>query len=137
MKSHTNTRPRMKELQLNPSFLQCILITLIFLAPLLMFAKQKPSSTYRIPLPPKPDFSSVEWMLGNWTGQMDRHSPQGEIHLSVGYDLDRQVMVFREKISLAATGELPANNESSIGILSRAPSGDSFLFEVYSTTGFI
>lgn len=127
----------MKGLSGRPALKSVILITLIFLAPLLMVAKQKPSSTYRIPLPPKPDFSSVEWMLGNWTGQMDRHSPQGEIHLSVGYDLDRQVMVFREKISLAATGELPANNESSIGILSRAPSGDSFLFEVYSTTGFI
>jgi hypothetical protein len=116
---------------------RAILITLVFLAPALLAAKEKYPSTYRIPLPPKPDFSSVEWMIGNWTGQMDRHSPQGEIHLSVSYDLDQRVMIFREKISLAATGEIPANNESSIGVLSRAPSGDSFLFQVYSSNGFI
>ncbi len=114
-----------------------ILATLVFLSPALLAAGEKHPSTYRIPLPPKPDFSSVEWMMGNWTGQMDRHSPQGEVHLSVSYDLDQRVMIFREKISLASTGELPANKESSIGILSRAPSGDSFLFEVYSSNGFI
>jgi hypothetical protein len=114
-----------------------ILATLVFLAPALLAAGEKQPSTYRIPLPPQPDFSPVEWMLGNWTGQMDRHSPQGEIHLSVSYDLDQRVMMFREKISLASTGELPANKESSIGILSRAPSGNSFLFEVYSSNGFI
>jgi hypothetical protein len=114
-----------------------ILLTFVFLAPALLAAGERQSSTYRIPLPPKPDFSSVEWMIGNWTGQMDRHSPQGEIHLSVSYDLDQRVMMFREKISLASTGRLPADNESSIGILSRAPSGDSFLFQVYSSNGFI
>jgi hypothetical protein len=114
-----------------------IIVTLFFLAPALLAAREKNPSTYRIPLPPTPDFSSIEWMIGNWTGQMDRHSPEGEIHLSVAYDLDHRVMIFREKISLAATGEFPDNNESSFGILSRAPSGDSFLLEVYSTTGFI
>lgn len=114
-----------------------ILVTLVFLAPALLAAKEKQPSTYRIPLPPKPDFSSVEWMLGHWTGQMDRHSPQGQIQLSVSYDLDKRVMIFREKISLASTGELPANHESSIGILSRAPSGDSFMLQVFASTGFI
>lgn len=113
-----------------------ILATLVFLAPALLAAGEKKPSTYRIPLPPKADFSSVEWMIGNWTGQMDRHSPQGQVHLSVSYDLDRRVMIFREKISLASTGELPANHESSIGILSRAPSGDSFLLQVFASTGF-
>lgn len=114
-----------------------ILVTLVILAPALLAARDKQPSTYRIPLPPKPDFSSVEWMLGNWTGQMDRHSPQGRVHLSVSYDLDKRVMIFREKISLASTGELPANNESSLGILSRAPSGNSFLLQVFASTGFI
>jgi hypothetical protein len=114
-----------------------ILITMIFLAPALLAAKEKHASTYRIPLPPKPDFSSIEWMIGNWTGQMNRRSPQGEIHLSVSFDLDRRVMIFREKIALASTGEFPANKESSIGVLSRAPSGDSFLFQVYSSNGFV
>jgi len=114
-----------------------ILVTLVFLAPTLLAAREKQPSTYRIPLPPKPDFSSVEWMIGNWTGQMDRHSPQGQIHLSVSYDLDKRVMIFREKVSLAATGEIPAMKESSVGILSRAASGDSFLLQVFSSTGFI
>jgi len=114
-----------------------ILATLVFLAPALLAAGEKQPSTYRIPLPPKPNFSSIEWMIGNWTGQMDRHSPQGQIHLSVSYDLDKRVMIFREKISLASTGELPANNESSIGILSRAPSGNSFLLQIFASTGFI
>lgn len=113
------------------------IIALVFLAPALLVAKERYPSTYRIPLPPKPDFSSIEWMIGNWTGQMDKRSPQGEVHLSVSYDLDQRVMIFKEKISLAATGEFPANSESSIGILSRVPSGDSFLFQVYSSNGFI
>ena len=114
-----------------------LLTILILSAPAAFAAKNQRPSTYRIPLPPKADFSSIEWMVGEWTGQMVKNSPQGEIRLSVSYDLDQRVMVFREKISLAATAEVPADNESSIGILSRAPSGDSFLFEVYSSTGFI
>jgi len=114
-----------------------LLTILILSAPAALAAKNQHPSTYRIPLPPKPDFSSIEWMVGEWTGQMVKNSPQGEIRLSVSYDLDQRVMVFREKISLAATAEVPADNESSIAILSRAPSGDSFLFEVYSSTGFI
>jgi hypothetical protein len=114
-----------------------IIVTLIFLAPAVLAAGDKHPSTYRIPLPPKPDFSSIEWMIGNWTGRMDRHSPQGEIHLSVAYDLDQRVVVFKEKVSLEATGEIPANNETSIGILSRAPSGDSYLFQVFASTGFV
>ncbi len=114
-----------------------MIFTLIFLVPTLLVAEKKHPSTYRIPLPPKPDFSSLEWMIGNWTGQMDRHSPQGSIHLSVEYGLDQRVMIFKEDVSLEASGELPATRESSIGMLTRAPSGDSFLLEVYSTTGFV
>lgn len=114
-----------------------ILLTLFFLGPAALFGKDKNPQTYRILQPPEPDFTSIEWMLGEWTGQMDRHSPQGEIHLSVSYDLDKRVMIFREKISLAATGEIPATKESSIGILARSPSGNSFLLQVFSSTGFI
>lgn len=113
------------------------LAVVLFLAPALLAARQRNASTYRIPLPRKPDFSSMEWLVGNWTGQMVKRSPQGRISLSVSFGLDQRVMVFREKVSLAAGGELPATNESSIGILSRAPGSDSFLFQVYSSTGFI
>lgn len=114
-----------------------VVVGLIFMASTLLAAGDKQPSTYQIPLPPKPDFSSIEWMIGNWSGRMDKRSPQGEIHLSVAYDLDHRVMVFREQVSLAATPEVPATDQTSIGILSRAPSGDSFLLEVYASTGFI
>lgn len=119
------------------AFKLTFLMILVLFVPAVLAGEQKHPSTYRIPLPPRPDFSSIEWMLGNWTGQMGKESPQGEIHLSVSYELDQRVIVFREKVSLAATGQVPAKRESSIGILSRAPSGDSFLFQVYSSTGFI
>lgn len=114
-----------------------IIVGLIIISSTLLAAGEKHPSTYRIPLPPKPDFSSIEWMVGNWSGRMDKRSPQGEIHLSVAYDLDHRVMVFKEQVSLAATEEVPANDETSIGILSRAPSGDSFLLDVYASTGFV
>lgn len=114
-----------------------ILIALIFLVPAVLAARQKHPRTYRIPLPPKPDFSSIEWMIGNWTGQMGKHSPPGQIHLSVSYDLGQRVMIFRETVSIAATGEIGAADESSIGILSPAPSGHSFLMQVYGSTGFV
>lgn len=119
------------------AFKMTFLMIMAFLMPTILVEGQKNPPTYRIPLPPKPDFSSIEWMLGNWTGLMSKRSPQGEIHLSVSYELDGRVMVFREKISLAATAQVPAKKESSIGILSRAPSGESFQFQVYSSTGFI
>ena len=116
---------------------QALLIALAFLAPAILFAKEKQPQTYRIPQPPAPDFSSLEWLVGNWTGQMGKHSPQGEIHLSVSYELDGRVMVFKEKVALQASGEIPANSETSVGILSPSPSGDTFILQVYSTTGFV
>lgn len=127
----------MKRISLRSVIKSTLLVMLVLIAPLALAAKVKQPSTYRIPLPPKPDFSSLEWLVGNWTGQMLKNSPQGQIHLSVSYDLDHRVLVFRENISLAATQEIAATHESSIGILSRAPSGQSFQFLVYSSTGFI
>ncbi len=108
----------------------------LLFAPAALAARDK-SPTYRIPLPPKPDFSSLVWLLGDWTGQTAGHSPSGELHLSISYGLDQRVILFKEEISLAATTEAPAAKESSIGVLSRDPSGHSFLFQLYSSTGFI
>ncbi|HUZ45841.1 MAG TPA: hypothetical protein VMW54_04315 [Terriglobia bacterium] len=115
--------------------LRALMLFLLFV-PAALAARDK-SPTYRIPLPPKPDFSSMVWLLGDWTGQTVGHSPPGKVHLSISYGLDRRVMLFKEEISLAATKEAPAAKESSIGILSRDPSGHTFLFQVYSSTGFI
>ena len=113
------------------------IILFLFLVPVALAAGEKSPSTYRIPLPPKPDFSSLAWILGDWSGQTLRHSPQGEVHLSISYGLDERVIIFREEISLAATREAPAVKESSIGLLSADPSGNSFLLQLYSSTGFI
>ena len=113
------------------------LMLFLLLIPAVLAAGEKSAPTYRIPLPPKPDFSSLAWILGEWTGQTSKHSPPGEMHLSVSYGLDQRVMIFREEISLAATNEAPAAKESSIGILSGDQSGNSFLLEVYSSNGFI
>lgn len=127
----------MKHISGRSAIKSTLLAILVLIVPLALAAKDKQPSTYRIPLPPKPDFSSLEWLVGNWSGQMLKKSPQGQIHLSVSYDLNHRVMVFREHISLAATQEIAATHESSIGILSRAPSGHSFQLQVYSSTGFI
>lgn len=107
------------------------LAVFLLLVPVALIAADKNPATYRIPLPPKPDFSSVVWILGDWTGQTVKHSPRGEMHLSVTYGLDQRVMIFKEEISLAGA------KESTLGILSRDPSGAAFLFVVYSSTGFI
>jgi hypothetical protein len=116
--------------------LRALMLFLLWV-PVALAAGKKSPATYRIPLPPKPDFSSLVWILGDWTGQTVKHSPPGEMHLSVSYGLDQRVMIFKEEISLAATKEAPAAKESSIGILSGDSSGNSFLFQVYSSTGFI
>ena len=100
-------------------------------------AKEKPPVTYRIPLPPKPDFSPLEWLVGEWTGKTTGRGPQGEIHLSVSYDLDKRVMMFREQVSLAATAAVPASDEAWLGILSADRSGTGLVLRTYSSTGFI
>jgi hypothetical protein len=100
-------------------------------------AKEKPPVTYRIPLPSKPDFSSLEWLLGEWTGKTTGRGPQGEIHLSIAYDLDKRVMVFREQISLPATATVPASDEAWLGILSADRSGTGLVLRTYSSTGFM
>lgn len=112
-------------------------MVLFLLAPAVLAAGERNPSTYRIPLPPKPDFSALAWIVGNWSGKTVKHSRQGEVQLSITYGLDQRVLIFREDVSLAATGEAPAVKESSLGVLSADPSGDSYLLQVYSSTGFI
>lgn len=116
--------------------LLCVVSTGSFAAPLAA-APKKPPKTYAIPLPPKPDFSSLEWLVGEWEGKTVGRSPQGEVHLSVAYDLDQRFLVFREKLTLAATASSPAVNESWMGILSGRNLGSDYVFRVFSSTGFI
>jgi hypothetical protein len=122
-----------KELKMRSVFLLLLCIVSAVSLP----AKEKPPVTYRIPLPPKPDFSPLEWLVGEWTGKTTGRGPQGEIHLSVSYDLDRRFMIFREQVSLTATAAVPASDEAWLGILSADRSGTGLVLRTYSSTGFI
>lgn len=113
----------------------CLGLVLV-LAPGLLAAKEKPPATYSIPLPPKPDFSALDWLVGDWSGKTTGKGPQGEVHFSASYDLDQRFMILREEVSFAATSRVPASKEASIGVLS-GTAGSGFILRWFSTTGFI
>lgn len=100
-------------------------------------AKEKPATTYTIHLPPQPDFSQVDWLVGEWSGKTTGRDLQGEIHLSAAYDLDKRVMIFREMISLPATRTIPAASETWMGVLTVARPGAGFILRTFSSTGFV
>ena len=100
-------------------------------------AKEKPPTIYQIPLPLKPDFSDMDWLVGEWTGKTTDPRTPGEIHLSVNYDLDRQVMVLHGEASFPATKTSPAMKESWLGVLTSGRGSGSFLLRTFSSTGFI
>jgi hypothetical protein len=118
---------------IRPAFwlILCLVSTAAFGAP------KKTPKTYSIPLPPKTDFSTLDWMVGEWSGKTDVKSPQGAVNLSVAYDLDKRFLIFREKIALAATNTTPAVDESWMGVLSGADPPNEFTLRVFSSTGFI
>jgi hypothetical protein len=113
------------------------LIFLCLMSSAALAASKKPPKTYSIPLPPRADFSPLDWLIGEWSGKTTAKSPPGEVHLSVAYDLDERFLIFREKISLAATDSTPAVDECWFGILSGRDSPNEFTLRVYSSTGFI
>jgi hypothetical protein len=88
-------------------------------------------------LPPKPDFSTVDWLVGEWTGKTTDRRAQGEIRLSVSYDLDNQVMLLRGEASFQATKTSPAMKESWMGVLTSDRGAAGFLLCTFSSTGFI
>ena len=114
----------------------CLPVVLL-LGPGLLVAKEKHPATYSIALPPKPDFSPVDWMVGEWTGKMTGNGPQGEVHFSAAYDLNQRFMILREEVTFAATRTgVPAFKEDSMGVLSAEPDS-GFILRWFSTTGFI
>ncbi len=113
------------------------LIVVCLLAPGTLRAKEKPPTVYTIPLPAKPDFASLQWLVGEWVGKTSGRSPEGEIRLAIDYALDNRFLVLREDISLAATKTAPAIRESWMGILSEDRAGAGFLLRAFSSTGFI
>jgi hypothetical protein len=102
-----------------------------------VFAKEKTPTVYQIPLPPKPDFSALDWLVGEWTGTTTERSAPGELRLSVSYELDKQVMLLREEASFPATKSSPAMKESWLGILTSDRTAASFLLRMFASTGFI
>ncbi len=100
-------------------------------------AKEKPPVVHRIPLPPRPDFSEVDWLVGEWAGKTTEKSPAGEVSLTVSFDLDKRFLIFRCDESLAATPSLQAYKESWMGVLSQDRQNGGFVLRVFSDTGFM
>ena len=99
--------------------------------------KEKPPTTYSIPLPPLPDFSRLDWLVGEWSGKTGDQKPQGDVHLNISYDLGKRVMVFRESVSIPAANSVPATSETWIGILTPDNAGAGYILRVFSSTGFV
>lgn len=111
-------------------------LVLVFL-PGLSPAKEKPATTYKIPLPPKPNFSPLDWLVGDWAGKTAGHGAQGEIRLTVEYALDKRFLIFREEVSLASAKTAPVTRETWMGVLVVGALDTVFLLQTFSSTGFI
>ncbi len=101
-----------------------------------LLAKEKQPATYSIPLPPKPDFTALDWIVGEWAGTTAGKERQVDVHFSASYDLDQRFMILREEVSFAATKTAPASKETSMGILSGGRDS-GFVLRWFSATGFI
>jgi len=100
-------------------------------------SKEKSPTVYQIPLPERPDFSAVDWLVGDWTGNTTDQRTQGELHLSVSYQLDKHVILFRGDTTLQATKTSPPAKESWLGVLTPDRRVGGFLLRMFSSTGFI
>lgn len=110
-----------------------VLIGVFFSAALA--AKDKSPTQYQIPIPPPPDFSSLDWLLGKWTGKTLPPSAPGELQLTVSSDLEKHFLVLHGEVSLDATSTVPASKESWMGIINA--DGTHFILHVFSSTGFV
>ena len=114
-----------------------MLLLLCLVSSISLAAPEKQLKTYSIPLPAKADFSSLDWLIGEWEGKTTEKSPQGGVHLSAAYDLDQRFIVLRERVTFAATPSSPEVDESWLGILSGGTGGKDFILRAFSSTGFI
>ncbi len=100
-------------------------------------SKEKPSTVYQIPLPDRPDFSTVDWLVGDWSGKTTDQKTQGELHLSVSYQLDKHVILFRGETTLPAPTTSAPMKESWLGVLTPDRQAGGFLLRMFSSMGFI
>jgi len=101
------------------------------------WCKEKSSAVYKILSPPKPDFSQLGWLVGEWSGKMGTKEPTGDAHFSAAYDLDQRFMIFREELSFGATKNAPAYKDSWMGILSPRAGGKTWSLRIYTSHGLI
>jgi hypothetical protein len=99
-------------------------------------ARGTKSHTYTIPLPPRPDFSPLAWLVGEWSGRTQGGSG-GDVHLSVAYALDKRFLMLHEQVSMPATKSLPPSREVWTGFLGAARGGSGFTLHIFSSTGFV
>jgi hypothetical protein len=110
-----------------------------FLSPMLASsarAEDKPPASYTIPLPRMPDFSALDWLVGDWAGPVVGKHDQGQVHLSVSYTLGKRFMILNGQLAQPATKTAPATQETWMGVLGPAQSNSGFVLRVYSSTGF-
>ena len=102
--------------------------------------KDKKPAVYKINLPAKPDFSALDWAIGEWAGHTDSKNPnegEGTLHLVLSYVLDSRFVSISEEISLPARESSPVVRESWSGYISPSPSRQGFTLQAFSSTGFI
>ena len=102
-----------------------------------LFARQKNPTIYTIPLPPKPDFSSLQWLIGDWSGKTAVKKLAGDVHLSVAYTLQQRFLKIQGDVSLPATKTAPATHESWVGMLSQGSSPGAFTLRLFTSNGFM
>src|SRR5690349_14016341 len=77
----------------------CLLISsMIPISALPAAGKDKAPAVYRIQAPPKPDFSALAWLVGEWSGKIGIKQTIGEVHFSASYDLGERFMILREQL---------------------------------------
>jgi hypothetical protein len=114
-----------------------ILVVFCALGGTALAGKDNPPVQYKISIPTPPDFSTLDWLRGEWAGKSGPNGSSGDVRLTVSPDLGNHFLVFRGEVSLAATPTVPAIKESWMGILSAGPDATQFILRVFSSTGFI
>ncbi|MGH9430505.1 MAG: hypothetical protein ACRD3T_03080 [Terriglobia bacterium] len=114
-----------------------LLAWVMILAPGLILAGQKNPTIYTIPLPPKPDFSNLQWLIGAWSGKTTGSKAAGAVHLSFAYTLNQRFLQFQGDVSLPATKTAPASHESWVGILSQGSAPGAFALRLFTSNGFM
>ena len=100
-------------------------------------SKEKSPTIYQIPVPERPDFSAVDWLVGDWAGKTTDQRNQGDLRLSVSYQLDKHVILFRGEVTLPASKTTAPMKESWLGLLTPNRQAGGFSLRMFSSTGFI